>query len=136
LAVVIAEVSNTFGDRHSYVCHRPDHAPITREDTIAATKILHVSPFQPVAGGYQFRFDVRPDKIGIWIDYSNGEGGLYATLTGSRRKMTNLGVLGAALRRPFGSRRVLALIHWQALRLWIKGAAYRPRPLPPSDEVT
>lgn len=136
LRTVIAEVSNTFGDRHSYLCHRPDQAPITRQDVLTATKILHVSPFQPVEGGYTFRFDIRDDRIGIWIDYSAGEGGLYATLTGPRLPLTNGAILRACLRRPFGSRRVLALIHWQALKLALKGAKFRRRPLPPVDEVT
>jgi uncharacterized protein len=136
LRVVIAEVTNTFGDRHSYLCYRDDLGPLTREDTVAARKLLHVSPFQPVEGGYTFRFDIRPDKIGIWIDYTAGNGGLLATLTGPRRPLTNGAILRACLRRPFGSRRVLALIHWQALVLWWKGAKYRVRPEPPPEEVT
>lgn len=136
LRVVIAEVSNTFGDRHSYLCHRDDHTAITAEDHISARKILHVSPFQPVEGGYVFRFDIRSDRIGIWIDYTAGTGGLIATLTGPRLALTNRGILWACLRRPFGSRRVLALIHWQALKLMLKGARYRARPAPPADEVT
>ena len=136
LRVVIAEVSNTFGDRHSYLCHRADHAPITREDTLTAVKIFHVSPFQPVEGGYKFRFDIGPDKIGIWIDYSTGEGGLYATLTGARSTLTNRAIVLACLRRPFGSRRVLALIHWQAIKLAVKGAKFRRRPEPPVDEIS
>jgi DUF1365 family protein len=136
LRVVIAEVSNTFGDRHSYLCHREDLAPLTREDTVQASKIFHVSPFQPVEGGYTFRFDIREDRIGIWIDYSAGKGGLIATLTGPRRPLTNAAILRTCLRRPFGSRRVLALIHWQAIKLWWKGAPFRSRPLPPADEVT
>ncbi len=136
LRVVIAEVSNTFGDRHSYLCHREDMAPLTREDTVRAKKIFHVSPFQPVEGGYSFRFDIREDRVGIWIDYSAGNGGLIATLTGRRAPLTNGAILRACLRRPFGSRRVLALIHWQAVRLWWKGATFRSRPLPPAEEVT
>ncbi len=140
LRVVIAEVTNTFGDRHCYLCHRDDLAPLTREDRVAARKILHVSPFQPVAGGYRFRFDIRPDRIGIWIDYAEAEaaggGGLIATLTGPRRPLTTGAILRSALRRPFGSRRVLALIHWQALKLWWKGAPYRVRPAPPAAEVS
>ena len=136
LRVVIAEVSNTFGDRHSYLCHHPDHAPITREDTLTAVKIFHVSPFQPIDGGYKFRFDIGPDKIGIWIDYSTSDGGLYATLTGPRVALTNRAIVMACLRRPFGSRRVLALIHWQAIKLAIKGAKFRPRPKPPVDEIS
>jgi uncharacterized protein len=136
LRVVIAEVSNTFGDRHSYLCHRDDLAPLTREDTLAARKIFHVSPFQPVEGGYEFRFDIRPDRIGIWIDYTTATGGLYTNLTGPLLPLTNGAILRACLRRPFGSRRVLALIHWQAIKLAIKGAPFRSRPTPPVDEVT
>jgi DUF1365 family protein len=136
LRVVIAEVSNTFGDRHSYLCHRQDLQPLTREDTVQARKIFHVSPFQPIEGGYVFRFDITRDRVGIWIDYSAGNGGLIATLTGERRPLTNAGILRACLRRPFGSRRVLALIHWQAIKLWWKGAPFRSRPLPPAEDVT
>lgn len=136
LRAVIAEVSNTFGDRHSYLVHRADHGPISAEDHLSAQKIFHVSPFQPVEGGYLFRFDIRADRIGIWIDFTAGDGGVIATLTGPREPLTNRAILWACLRRPFGSRRVLALIHWQALKLWWKGAGYRARPLPPTDEVS
>ena len=136
LNAVIAEVTNTMGDRHSYLCHRDDHQPLTLEDTVEAQKLLHVSPFQPVAGHYRFRFDIRPDRIGIWIDHSNADGGVYTNLTGPRAPLTNGGILRALLARPFGSRRVLALIHWQALKLALKGARFRRRPPPPVDEVS
>lgn len=136
LRVVIAEVTNTFHHRHSYLCHRDDHAPITRDDVMTAKKILYVSPFQPVAGGYAFRFDITPARMGIWIDYSAGDGGLLATLVGKRAPLTNLAILAAGLRRPLGSRRVLALIHWQALKLWWKGIGFSSPPKPPVDEVT
>ena len=133
---IIAEVTNTYGDRHSYLCHREDFAPITATDRLHARKIFYVSPFQPVEGAYEFRFDLRPDRIGIWIDLTAGNGGVVATLTGPVRPLTLRGMAGALLRRPFGSRRVLALIHWQALKLWWKGARFRSRPAPPTDEVS
>ena len=136
LIAVIAEVSNTFGDRHSYLCAHPDQRPIDRADTLKARKIFHVSPFQPVEGGYSFRFDISDARIGIWIDYARPDGGLIATLTGTRQPLTNLSILRAITRRPFGARRVLALIHWQALKLWLKGAIYRPRPPAPSKDVS
>ncbi len=136
LRVVIAEVSNTYGDRHSYLCYRDDLGPIGRSDVLEAAKIFHVSPFQDIEGGYRFRFDIRDDRIGIWIDFRAGEHGLYATLTGHRQPLTNRSILAACLARPFGSRRVLGLIHWQALKLWWKGAAFRTRPEPPLDEVS
>ncbi|WP_299779618.1 DUF1365 domain-containing protein [uncultured Roseobacter sp.] len=136
LITVIAEVSNTFGDRHSYLCHHPNLRPIEPSDTLKAQKIFHVSPFQPIEGGYSFRFDINDARIGIWIDYTRGNGGLIATLTGKRKPLTNRAILRSALLRPLGARRVLALIHWQALKLWAKGARYRARPMPPEKEVS
>lgn len=136
LIAVISEVSNTFGDRHSYLCHHPDFREIKADDHLHANKIFHVSPFQPVEGDYRFRFDIRDDRVGIWIDYTQAKGGLIATLTGSRKPLTNAAILRSMLRRPFGARRVLALIHWQALKLWWKGGGYRPRPEPPAKEVS
>ena len=136
LRVVIPEVTNTYGDRHSYLCHHDDLRPIERTDTLHAAKIFHVSPFQGIAGDYSFRFDIREDRVGIWIDYKAGNGGLYATLTGRRAPLTNRSILAACLRRPFGSRRVLGLIHWQALKLWWKGANWHTRPEPPRQEVS
>ena len=136
LRQVICEVSNTFGDRHSYLCHNTDGAVIGRSDRLHATKIFHVSPFQKLEGDYEFRFDIRNDRIGIWIDMTGGDGGLTTNLVGRRRALSNRGLVRAMLRRPFGSRRVLALIHWQALKLWWKGARYRARPEPPESEVS
>ena len=136
MVAVIAEVTNTFGDRHSYLCVKPDRSEITKSDKLTAQKIFHVSPFQPVEGGYGFRFDISDDHIGIWIDYSSAKGGLIATFCGPRATMSNRTILRSALQRPFGARRVLALIHWQALKLWWKGARYRNRPEPPAREVS
>ncbi|MEM6849990.1 MAG: DUF1365 domain-containing protein, partial [Pseudomonadota bacterium] len=136
LRLVVAEVTNTYGDRHCYLCHRDDYGPLTRHDTVGATKVFHVSPFQQLTGDYRFRFDIRADRLGIWIDYRDGEGGLLATLTGRRAPLTDGGLLAACLRRPFGSRRVLGLIHWQALKLWLKGALWHVRPEPPAEEVS
>jgi uncharacterized protein len=136
LRAVIAEVTNTYGDRHSYLCARDDGGTIQPTDTLQSTKLLHVSPFQPVLGIYAFRFDIRDDRIGIWIDYTTDTGGVFTNLIGPRAPLTNWGIIRACLRRPFGSRRVLALIHWQALKLALKGAKFRTRPTPPADEVT
>ncbi len=136
LRLVIAEVTNTYGDRHSYLCHHDDLSPITPDRDLTAHKIMHVSPFQPVEGGYTFRFDITDRKISIRIDFSTGQNGLVATLTGDRKPLTTAGLLSAALRRPLGSRRVLALIHWQALVLWWKGVPFRSRPEAPAHEVS
>ena len=133
---IIAEVSNTYGDRHSYLCHLKDFAPITANDKIEAQKIFHVSPFQEIAGQYQFTFDVSQDRIAIRIAHFNEGEGLIATLTGARAPMSNARLLAAMMRRPFGPLRTIALIYWQAFRLKLKGAPYRQRPIPPEQEVS
>jgi len=136
LRAVIAEVNNTFGDRHSYICHRPDFAPITAKDTLTADKVFHVSPFQTIAGRYEFSFDINDDTICIRILHKNGAEGVIATLEGHRQKMTNRSLLRAALRRPAGALRTILLIHWQAIKLKLKGATYKRRPSPPTTEVS
>lgn len=136
LIAVIAEVTNTMGDRHSYLCARERFAPIRREHAISAEKIFHVSPFQEVRGSYQFNFDITEDKIAIRILHVNDGEGVVATLFGPRRLLRNSGIIFATLRRPFGPLRTVALIHWQALKLYFKGAPFRRRPTPPEKEVS
>lgn len=134
--VIVAEVSNTFGHRHCYFCAHPDFKPLVKADTIIAEKIMHVSPFQTVTGNYFFNFDITPKYISIRINYKSGEEGVLATLTGKRRKATNTSLLFAALRRPMGALRVVALIHWQAVILYFKRAPFLKKPPPPNSIIT
>lgn len=136
IIAVIAEVSTPFGDRHSYLCHAPAFAPITRDTRITAPKALHVSPFQDVAGSYKFTFNFSRDRLAIQIFYRNGSEGVVATLAGPRAPLSNVRLLTSGLRRPLGALRTTILIYWQALRLKLKGATYRNRPIPPKTEVT
>jgi uncharacterized protein len=136
LVAVIAEVNNTYGDRHSYLCANPGFRPIAPDDAITAGKVFHVSPFQEIAGRYAFSFDIGNEAVAIRIAHRNGTEGLVATLEGARLPLTAPRLLRAALRFPFAGLRAIALIHWQALRLWLKGAPFRPRPLPPAEDIT
>lgn len=136
LVAAISEVNNTYGDRHGYLCAKPDFAPIVRGDVMTARKVFHVSPFQDVAGRYAFSFELRDDLIAIRIAHRNGDEGLVATLEGARLPMTAPRVLRAAVRFPVAGVRAITLIHWQALRLRLKGAPFRPRPRPPAEDLT
>jgi DUF1365 family protein len=139
LRAMVAEVNNTYGDRHSYLCVKPDRSAILPSDELQARKIFYVSPFQPVEGDYSFHVEMTPDKVNIRIGYRQDteaeNAGLVATLTGARKPLGNAAILRAMVAR-MGSRRVLALIHWQALKLWWKGARFRNRPVPPVEEVS
>lgn len=127
----VAEVNSTFGQRHCYFCAHPDFRPILATDRLSAEKLMHVSPFQTVAGQYHFNFDLTDSAVRIRIAYENGTQGVIATLAGPRRAASDGSLLWAAVRRPFGGARVLALIHWQALVLWTKRAPFlRRQPAP------
>ena len=128
LRVALAEVSNTNAERHIYLCHHDDFAVIKQSDRISAQKIFYVSPFQEVLGTYEFRFKVDSEQIGVWVDHQNGDEGVYTTLTGKIRALTFFSILRSAVTRPFGAFRVIALIHWQALKLKFMGAKYRKAP--------
>jgi len=136
LLAVIAEVNNTFGDRHAYICARPDLAPITPADRIEAAKLMHVSPFQQPVGRYAFTFNITADRLAIRIAHTNGDEGVIATLTGDSAPLTSRALIRAALRRPLGSVRTWLLIHAQALKLKLKGARYLRRPAPPERKTS
>jgi DUF1365 family protein len=132
---VVSEVTNTFKDRHSYISFHDDHRPITQDDMLEARKMMHVSPYCEVKGHYVFRFAYREDKIGVWIDYHDEDGVLIHTaLTGKRQELSALSLAGCFVRYPFITLKVIVLIHYQALKLWLKGIRYRTRPQPPLTE--
>lgn len=127
----VAEVNNTFGDRHCYFCAHMDFRPIAASDRLTAEKLMHVSPFQKVEGHYRFNFAFTPDLVRIRIAYENGDQGVIATLAGPRNPARSRSLLWAALRRPLGAARVVALIHWQAIILWVKKAPFlKKQPAP------
>jgi len=130
LRAVLAEVSNTFGERHFYLCHHPDNRPIARSDRITGQKIFHVSPFLPREGHYVFRFDPGPDRFGAWVDWI-GEGGevkLQTSMSGPTRPLTRSALTRAKWRHAFQAQKVIALIHWQALKLVLRGVRVISKP--------
>ena len=137
LKAVLVEVHNTFGDRHCYLCRSPQGDPIEPDEWVRADKRLHVSPFFAIEGSYSFRFAIEGASIGVWIRYDNGKGGgLFTALVGDRQPLTDGELLRALVRRPLGAAKTTALIHWQALKLCLKGVRYRNRPEPPREQIT
>ena len=137
LRAVLAEVHNTFGDRHGYLCQGEAGADIGPDCWTVSAKRLHVSPFFDMAGQYRFRFLLDDARVAVRIVYEDEAGGrLDTSIAGMRRPFTDRELARALLRRPFGAARMTALIHWQAFRLWRKGVRYRPRPEPPQQSIT
>ncbi len=124
LIAVLAEVSNTFGGRHSYLLHQGGR-PLPDGLELRADKEFHVSPFCDVEGGYRFRFHLQRNCPVVRIDYDDVEGELLLTsLSGRPKAWSGRALLTTFLRMPLLTAGVMARIHWQALKLWLKGVPF------------
>lgn len=123
---ILYQVTNTFSERHFYLCRADQAGPIIDQ---TSEKRLYVSPFFDVEGAYRFKVQPPNETVALTIRYdlANGDKGLTATLTGSRRSVTTWRSAVLLAQFPFMTLGVVAGIHWQALKLWLKGAKYRSR---------
>jgi DUF1365 family protein len=125
LEAVIYEVNNTFGQTHAYV------TPATGEgdERQEADKAFFVSPFYGVEGGYRFRLSPPGKSFDLVIGKQlAGETDFVATLSASRRPLTDGALMKLFFAMPLMTLGVVAAIHWEALRLWFKGAHFYSRP--------
>jgi uncharacterized protein len=137
LRAILAEVSNTFGECHSYLLAHADGRPIRPEETLSARKRFHVSPFFPVAGDYRFRFVLREGRALVRIDYHDEAGDLlHTSVSGEAVPYSARALLGAFFSHPWMTAAVIVRIHWQAAKLWAKRVPFFPKPVPPAGEVT
>lgn len=133
LTAVIYEVRNTFKERHTYVCKVEDgqlNAAGLRQER---NKIFYVSPFMDMNMRYHFRVTPPCDAVKIRIFETEGlDPILSATFSGKARPFTTQNLIGQAVRLPFMTLKVVAGIHWEALKLVFKGAKYHSRGKPPA----
>ena len=123
LAAVIAEVHNTYGQRHAYLLH-PDGRGRAEAD-----KDFYVSPFLPVAGRYRLHLPEPAATLRLSVTlHTGGQTMLAASVTGNRRTYTPRRLLGCALRHPWVTAQVTALIRWQGIRLAARRLPIVPRP--------
>lgn len=126
---MVYEVRNTFGGRHVYV------EPVEAEQATAAglrqksDKRLHVSPFIDMNMRYHFHTTMPHQSLAFRILETDESGPLLsATLKAERHALTSLNLSKLLIIRPFLTLKVITTIHFEALRLWLKGAKYRPNP--------
>ena len=137
LRAILAEVNNTFGEGHNYWVMHADLAPIGRDDDLPARKVFHVSPFFPVSGEYRFRLDQREDLSVVCIDYhDNGALQLVTRIGGRLLPLDAAGVRRWLIGFPLLTVGIVWRIHWQALRLWLRGATFFRKPAPPGERTT
>ncbi|KQV83670.1 DUF1365 domain-containing protein [Rhizobium sp. Root1220] len=132
LIATIYEVRNTFGERHTYVC--PVEPASISESGLRQTcdKLLYVSPFVGMDMRYHFRM-LPPGREIRWRILETNEGGplLAATFSGRHLPLTTPVLARLLARFPFLTAKIIGGIHWEALKLWLKGARYVPRHSPP-----
>ena len=146
LRAALAEVSNTFGERHNYLVAHEDQRPIERDDWIVSRKVFHVSPFCDVKGHYRFRFEQIDGRAFAQIDYhdaaavagsANEENKLIiTTVHGDPQPLTSGATLRAFFGHPLMTFGVVARIHWHALKLWLKRVPFFSKPEPPAMQTT
>ncbi len=135
VGAVIAEVNNTFGDRYCYLLHNNSTVDATVE--LNTVKQMHVSPFYPVKGHYAFHFDTDFDAPRVRIDYyQSDELQLNTVIWGEALPLTRRNLFMALLKQPLLTLGVMTRIHWQAFRLWLKGATFHQRPTSSSEEIS
>jgi hypothetical protein len=134
LAAIVAEVNNTFGERHCYLLAGPELG-YGRE--LKARKVFHVSPFCQVQGSYRFRFMHTGERTVARIDHDDEQGALLQTsVSGHLVPLTPASARGAFFGMPLMTLGVMARIHWQALRLWLKRVPFVAKPAPPQAFVS
>ena len=136
LRAIVAEVNNTFGERHAYLLDHPHYGQELR-----ARKAFHVSPFCAVDGGYRFEFR-RGGADGLQsarvrIDYHDAEGPVLLTgMAGRLEPLTAASRRRALWRYPLLTLGVMARILWNALLLWLKHVPFHAKPAAPALPVS
>lgn len=130
IVAVIAEVHNTFGEQHTYLCANQDHSPLAAHQWFKAQKVFHVSPFLPRTGTYRLRFSVQQNRLGIWINYYDAKNNkqLITSLTGYLIPLNHSSLHRSFWQNPFLTFKVSAMIYWQALKLFYKHGYYFRKP--------
>jgi DUF1365 family protein len=134
LAAIVAEVNNTFGERHCYLLQGP---ALAWDQELSASKVFHVSPFCEVSGHYRFRFTRRVGHIEARVDLHDAQGPLIQTaMTGALQPISPQALRKAFWTMPLMTLGVVLHIHLHAWRLWRKRVPFFHKPAAPERFVT
>jgi len=140
---VVAEVNNTpWGEQHCYVLHQPVSVVPGRHQAYRSDKVFHVSPFMPMDLQYHWRFSAPGDTLNVHMALQPCTGGdgdapkvFDATLQMQRAPVNATQLAAVLLRFPLMTLQVIAAIHWQALKLWLKRVPVHTHPARASNTV-
>ncbi len=135
LRAILWEVDNTFGERHGYMI--PVEHPDERVVVQHCDKAFYVSPFMDMDLRYEFRVSPPADTLAIRIVTSDDEGPVLTARHLARRcELTDAALLKVFFEIPLLTLRVVGGIHWEALKIWLKGIRLRLRPKPPERPIS
>ncbi|MBL6664565.1 MAG: DUF1365 domain-containing protein [Rickettsiales bacterium] len=121
LIAVLSEVNNTCGQRHNYLCFKDEKTEIRANEWIESKKEFYVSPFMEIEGNYKFRFELLENGVNFFINYVvDGQLKLATSLKCHFSEFNNFNILKAVVRYPFFTFKTVFLIHYQALKLYLK----------------
>lgn len=146
---VLLEVRNTFGEHHHYLLPSgrasdlPPGGPLSGAPeqgwpvTGEKAKRFHVSPFIDMKPRYQFRLDEPGPSLRIAIqEFENADRMLVASQSGHALPFSDRTLLRILFTMPWATAKVMVLIHWQALKIWLRGGRFHRKPEPPAQEVS
>jgi DUF1365 family protein len=126
---LVAEVTNTpWGERHCYVLSETRHPRTERYLRYETAKRMHVSPFMPMDVGYTWGFSPPDETLNVHMGLHAREKVFDATLTLTRKPITGVQLARALIEFPLMTLKVAGAIHWEALKLWLKGVPVHTHP--------
>ncbi|SFR62809.1 DUF1365 domain-containing protein [Thiomicrospira sp. ALE5] len=130
LFAVVAEVSNTFGQWHHYVLKVPaETAQTSKPIQCHVNKVFHVSPFIDMDAAYHFKITPPRDKFNTFIkETRQNKAFFHASQNGYMAPLDTKNILKAAGFAPFSMVKVITLIHWWALKIWLAGGQFHKTP--------
>ena len=141
LKAILAEVNNTFGDRHWYLLEPDQKDQILLGEPLKSSKAFYVSPFFNIAGHYVFRFMRRisqddkiqnVSRIEYWL---NDHLQLTTSVSGEELPLTRNNTIRAIVKFPMLTFGIILKIHWQAIKLFTKGVKFHGKPPPPKSQI-
>tara|TARA_B100000686_G_scaffold235597_1_gene243489 strand:- start:1854 stop:2624 length:771 start_codon:yes stop_codon:yes gene_type:complete len=119
LIAILYEVKNTFGEQHTYVFRTNSSGKKIQNN---CEKKFYVSPFMDLSSKYYFKILVSKSKLSVVIDQRDNEGKLlYASQDGIRSELSSRNLILSYMKHPLMTFKIISAIHFEALRLWIKG---------------